>query len=72
MPEKDFLRLSIEGMHCGGCVNRVTNALSKLQGLSIDQVEVGSARVHYDPAVLNPAQIVDSIDKIGFKARAFE
>jgi copper chaperone len=72
MPEEDSLCLSIEGMHCGGCVNRVTSALSKLQGVTVEQVEIGSARVRYDRGLATPAQIADSISKIGFSARPNE
>ena len=72
MSEHTSLHLSIDGMPCGGCVNRVTNALSKLQGVAVDQVEIGSARVHYDPALSAPDKIADSIIKIGFSARPID
>jgi copper chaperone len=63
------LKLAIDGMHCGGCVNRVTNALKKLEGVEVRQVEVGSAEVSYDAAVTPPAAIAEAVNRIGFTAR---
>jgi len=34
---------TIDGMHCGGCVRRVTGALSGVDGVSDVRVEVGTA-----------------------------
>ncbi len=64
------LGLAITGMHCGACVRRVSAALEKVQGVQVRTVEVGSARVEYDPSQANPAAIMASIEKIGFSAAA--
>jgi copper chaperone CopZ len=40
--------IQIDGMSCGHCVSRVQKALSRLEGVHVDQVEIGSARVTYD------------------------
>ena len=64
------LHLSIEGMHCGGCVRRVTNALTGLDGVQVNQVEVGSAEVKYDGQRVSREEIVASVDRIGFTAKA--
>lgn len=61
-------RLSIEGMHCGACVRRVTDALAALQGVRVDSVEVGSATVEFDPSTVTPGQIEAAVDHVGFKA----
>jgi copper chaperone CopZ len=37
------ITLTIDGMHCGGCVRRVTAALGGVDGASDVTVEVGSA-----------------------------
>ena len=63
------LKLSIEGMHCGGCVTRVTTALSRLDGVQVKQVEVGSADVGYDESKVAPQAIVEAVNKLGFVAR---
>lgn len=63
------LKLAIDGMHCGGCVTRVTNALKKLEGVEVRDVQVGSAEVAYDEATLQSAAITEAVNKIGFTAR---
>lgn len=63
------LKLAIDGMHCGGCVNRVTNALKKLEGVEVRDVQVGSAEVSYEEAKVRPAAIAEAVNKIGFTAR---
>ena len=70
MPAQQPLSLSIEGMHCGGCVNRVTTALGKAPGVTVEKVEVGSALVEFDPALTSPAAIVEAVNRLGFTARA--
>lgn len=63
------LKLAIDGMHCGGCVNRVTLALKKTPGVEIRGVEVGSAEVSFDEAQVQPDMIAEAVNKIGFVAR---
>jgi copper chaperone CopZ len=63
------LNLAIEGMHCGGCVTRVTSALKKVDGVEVKQVEVGSAQVDFDESKTQPAAILEAVNKIGFTAR---
>jgi copper chaperone CopZ len=65
---KNSIHLSIEGMHCGACVRRVTDALTALQGVHVDSVEVGSATVGFDPSTVTPSQIEAAVDHVGFKA----
>jgi copper chaperone len=62
------VRLSIEGMHCGACVRRVTNALSGVEGVRVDSVEVGSAKVGFEPAITAAEQITTALERIGFHA----
>ena len=42
------LNLAIEGMHCGACVRRVTTALQGVEGVTVNAVEVGSAKVSFN------------------------
>ncbi|HEY1766115.1 MAG TPA: heavy metal-associated domain-containing protein [Terracidiphilus sp.] len=65
---ENIIRLSIDGMHCDGCVRRITNALSAMDGVRVDSVEVGSATVAADPARVLPQQVAAAIDHIGFTA----
>jgi len=67
MPQS--LQLSIDGMHCGGCVARVTSTLKKLDGVEVLEVQVGSARVEFDAARTAPEAIAAAIEKIGFPTK---
>jgi copper chaperone CopZ len=59
--------LAIEGMHCDGCVRRVTAALAKVAGCTVEKVDVGTARVRAqdDDAA---ARAVAALYGIGFRA----
>ena len=37
--------LHIDGMHCGACVRRVSQALSATEGVEVKEVRVGAARL---------------------------
>jgi copper chaperone len=65
---QDTLTLSIEGMHCGACVRRVTNALQTVPGVAIGSVEVGSAKLAFDPEEATPQEISAVVNGIGFTA----
>ena len=66
------LRLSIEGMHCGACVRRVTNALTGVEGVRVDSVEVGSARIGFAPETTTVEQVTAALERIGFHAHQVE
>jgi copper chaperone CopZ len=65
---ENSLSLSIEGMHCGACVRRVTNALEAVEGVKVSSVEVGSARVAFDSAKATAEEIAAAVARIGFAA----
>ena len=67
---QETLDLSIEGMHCGGCVRRVTDALGKIDGVEVSSVEVGSARMTFDPERATVEKIAGAVNKIGFTVRS--
>jgi copper chaperone CopZ len=66
---QEEITLLIEGMHCGACVRRVTNALEGVSGLKLEAVSVGSAQVSFDPKVANAKEITEAVNRIGFQAR---
>jgi copper chaperone len=66
---QDTLELSIEGMHCGACVRRVTNALQTVPGVQLNSVEVGSAQLQFNPQEATPEQIAAAVNGIGFTAQ---
>lgn len=62
------IMLRIEGMHCGSCIRRVTQALQKVDGVEVEEVRLGAARVKaQDTAAAEPA-LLASVAKAGFTA----
>jgi copper chaperone CopZ len=61
--------LKIDGMHCGSCVRRVTQALGAVEGVTVNEVTVGAARFSSaaEPAPVEAAVV--ALGKIGFAAR---
>jgi len=60
--------LHIDGMHCGACVKRVTQALNAVEGIVVNEVRVGAARL---TSSQNPAPIdlaLAALAKAGYTA----
>jgi copper chaperone CopZ len=66
---RNALTLSIEGMHCGGCVRRVSTALQGVAGVEVDSVEVGSAQVTFESNQASAEEIASAVNRIGFSAQ---
>jgi copper ion binding protein len=62
------MTLKIDGMSCGHCVARVEKILSKLDGVIVNHVEIGSADVLYDPEKTPFARIREALDDAGYTA----
>ena len=60
------LELTINGMSCGHCVQRVSKTLGAIQGVKVDEVQVGSARVSYDTTAVSVEAIVRALDDAGY------
>jgi len=60
--------LKIDGMHCGSCVRRVSQALAATPGVVVNEVTVGAARFSSaeQPAPVNAA--IDALAKAGYAA----
>jgi copper chaperone len=65
MPE---FTLRIEGMHCGACVRRVSQALTGTEGLRVKEVRVGAARIASDQDPLPVGRALDALAKAGYPA----
>lgn len=63
------MALSITGMSCGHCVARVQKALGALDGVTVEHVEVGAAKLSYDPEKVTGERITRAVDDLGFAAR---
>jgi copper chaperone len=66
---RETLKLTIDGMHCEGCVRRVTAVLEGIRTVTPAQVEVGSAMLTYDPDQATVEEIASAIHRVGFSAR---
>jgi copper chaperone len=61
------LRLEIRGMNCGHCVGSVRKALGGVQGVQVDDVQIGSATVRFDPAATTREAITNAIEDQGYE-----
>jgi copper chaperone len=66
----ETVELKVEGMDCQGCVKSVTRMLSGVAGVEkVDvSLEQGSAKVTYDPAKSNVAEMKRAVERAGYKA----
>ena len=60
----------ITGMSCGHCVKAVDKALQQADGVSVENVAIGSASVQYDPAKTDAQKIAQLIDDAGYQVVA--
>ncbi|HTV04920.1 MAG TPA: heavy-metal-associated domain-containing protein [Acidobacteriaceae bacterium] len=58
------ITLNIDGMHCGACVKRVTQALERVPGAEVLDVRIGAARLKTDDV----AGAVAALAKAGYTA----
>ncbi len=63
------LKLSIDGMSCGGCSSRLTGLLEKAPGISAVAVshEDNNGEITIDDAIISKDQVVGIIEKAGFE-----
>ena len=60
------LTMRIEGMSCGHCVRAVDGALKAIDGVGVEQVQIGQATVSYDPRTTSPEQITGAVAAEGY------
>ncbi len=62
-------KLQIDGMHCGSCVRRVTQALTATEGVEVREVSIGSAQLasSMEPAPVDA--VIAALAKAGYTAR---
>jgi copper chaperone CopZ len=60
--------LHVDGMHCGACVRRVSQALAATEGVEVKEVRVGAARLAstQDPPPVESA--IAALAAAGYKA----
>lgn len=66
------VELKVEGMHCGGCVRSVTNAIKRVNGVKEAEVslENETASVEFDTTITNLLEISLSVEEAGYKISA--
>jgi copper chaperone len=62
----------IEGMSCSHCIDAVEGELQQVDGLTVEEVGIGRARVRYDASEVSPGAIESAIDEAGFSVRSVE
>ncbi len=65
------MTLQIDGMSCGHCVSRVQKAIARLEGVHVDQVEIGSAR-ELQAGKVSLARIREAVEDAGYGASSSE
>jgi copper chaperone CopZ len=58
--------LRIDGMTCGHCVAAVRTALAGLDGVEVEDLRIGEARVAYDPARTSRDALVAAVEGEGY------
>jgi copper chaperone CopZ len=61
--------LKVSGMTCGACVRHVTQALSRIDGLQVKDVALGSARISFDANVVRDQTVIDAVRAAGYDAQ---
>ncbi len=66
---KEKITLSIGGMHCASCAQRIESALGKKKGVQKAVVNFATekATIEYSPAEISPAQLEKEIIGMGYK-----
>ena len=71
-PTREDLRsldLLVGGMTCASCVARVEKKLNRLDGVEATvNLATASARVHFDPALVDESTLVETVERTGYTA----
>ncbi|MHA1229365.1 MAG: heavy metal translocating P-type ATPase [Candidatus Helarchaeota archaeon] len=68
--EVEKLKVNIKGMTCASCVSKIESGLKNLEGVDNAVVNLGleNAYIEFDPKKLGYKDIIQTINKIGYKA----
>lgn len=61
--------LTIEGMHCGSCIRRVTQSINTAGPFEVEEVRLGAARFAAPEPTEAANAAIAALAKAGFKAR---
>jgi copper chaperone CopZ len=61
--------LRIDGMHCGSCIRRVSQALASAEGVQVQEVRLGAARLSTTHATVPVDLAIAALAKAGYTAQ---
>lgn len=69
-PTLETIRFPVAGMTCGSCVNRITRAVRKLDGVTRVDVDLRRERatVRREPALVSDAALAAAVADAGYEA----
>lgn len=69
-PTAETIRFPVRGMTCGSCVNRITRAVRKLDGVTKVNVDLRreTTTVRREPALVSNAALVAAVTAAGYEA----
>ena len=62
------VNLDVSGMSCGHCVHAVREALGTVPGVTVEEVQIGSATVSLDEDKATVGTLLDAISDAGYEA----
>lgn len=70
MSEVETIRFPVTGMTCGSCVNRITRAVRKLDGVTKVDVDLRReiATVRREPALVSNVALATAVQAAGYEA----
>ena len=74
MTHKKIVKLKVNGIHCNGCVSKITSALDLLNMDHSTEVNIGTGNVKiaYDADKAALSEIKSKISELGFKIESVE
>lgn len=63
------ITLGVSGMTCSACASNIERVLKRKAGVDsvVVNLELGRAKVSFDPSLISPKEIGDAIESIGYK-----
>ena len=68
--KESLLDLKLKGLSCQACVGKVQNAMANLPGVLSSEIMLRNASIKFDPAMVQPDQITQTIKNLGYECQA--
>lgn len=68
------MKLKVNGIHCGGCAQKIKNAVCAIDSGSQVEVDVGTGdvEVKFESGKLKMGQVKEAISQVGFSIESME